>query len=57
MLFPFKECSFLFLNLAIPLCYELQECLKPVKHYYLATDEEVKAAVEKVANQGKATTT
>jgi len=39
---------------AIPLCYELDEHLRPVKHYYLATDEEVKAAVDKVANQGKA---
>ena len=38
----------------IPLVYELDESLKPVKHYYLASDEEVKAAQEKVANQGKA---
>jgi len=39
---------------AIPLVYELDENLKPVKHYYLASEEEVKAAQEKVANQGKA---
>ncbi|KAK0054621.1 phosphoglycerate mutase [Biomphalaria pfeifferi] len=39
---------------AIPLVYELDENLRPVKHYYLATEEEVKAAQAKVAAQGKA---
>lgn len=38
----------------IPLVYELDKSLKPIKHYYLATDDEVKAANEKVAAQGKA---
>jgi len=38
----------------IPLVYELDKDLKPVKHYYLASDEEVKAAIDKVAAQGKA---
>jgi len=38
----------------IPLVYELDEQLKPIKHYYLASEEEVKAAIAKVANQGKA---
>lgn len=38
----------------IPLVYELNSDLQPVKHYYLASDEEVKAAIDKVANQGKA---
>ncbi|KAL4232043.1 hypothetical protein ACF0H5_009621 [Mactra antiquata] len=38
----------------IPLVYELDENLKPVKHYYLADEAQVKAAMEKVANQGKA---
>lgn len=38
----------------IPLVYELNANLEPVKHYYLASEEEVKAAQEKVANQGKA---
>jgi len=38
----------------IPLVYELDKDLKPIKHYYLASDEEVKAAVAKVAAQGKA---
>jgi 2,3-bisphosphoglycerate-dependent phosphoglycerate mutase len=38
----------------IPLVYELDKDLKPVKHYYLASEEEVKAAIAKVAAQGKA---
>ncbi len=33
--------------------YELDADLKPIKHYYLADDETVKAAVEEIANQGK----
>ena len=38
----------------IPLVYELDENLKPVKHYYVASEEQVKAAMDKVASQGKA---
>jgi len=39
----------------IPLVYELDEqTLKPLKHYYLASEEEVKKAIAAVANQGKA---
>jgi len=34
--------------------YELNGDMKPVQHYYTATDEEVKAALDKVAAQGKA---
>ena len=37
----------------IPLIYELDENLKPVTHYYLASEEEVRRAQEAVANQGK----
>lgn len=37
----------------IPLVYELTNEMKPIKHYYTATDAEVKAAIDKVANQGK----
>ena len=39
---------------AMPLVYELDENLKPVKNYYLGDPEEVKKAMEAVANQGKA---
>ena len=38
----------------IPLVYELDKDLKAVKHYYLGDPEEVKKAMNKVANQGKA---
>lgn len=38
----------------IPLVYELNEDLKPIKHFYLADPEKVKKLQEQVANQGKA---
>ena len=38
----------------VPLVYELDESLKPIKHYYLGDPEEIKKAMESVANQGKA---
>jgi 2,3-bisphosphoglycerate-dependent phosphoglycerate mutase len=38
----------------IPLVYELDEGLEPIKHYYLGDPEEVRKAAEAVANQGKA---
>ena len=38
----------------IPLVYELEDNLKPIRHYYLGDPEEVKKAMEAVANQGKA---
>ena len=37
----------------IPLVYELDENLKPIKHYYLATDEELKKVVDGIKNQTK----
>ncbi len=38
----------------IPLIYELDADLKPVKHYYLGDEEAVRRAAEAVAAQGKA---
>lgn len=38
----------------IPLIYELDDNLRPIKHYYLGDAEEVKKAMANVANQGKA---
>ena len=38
----------------LPLVYELDSELKPLKHYYLGDPDEVKKAMESVANQGKA---
>jgi 2,3-bisphosphoglycerate-dependent phosphoglycerate mutase len=38
----------------MPLIYELDKNLNPLKHYYLGDEEKVKAAMAAVANQGKA---
>ena len=38
----------------IPLVYELEQDLKPIKHYYLGDPEEIRKAAEAVAKQGKA---
>ena len=38
----------------VPLVYELDENLKPIKSYYLGDADAIKAAQEAVANQGKA---
>jgi 2,3-bisphosphoglycerate-dependent phosphoglycerate mutase len=38
----------------MPLVYELDEQLRPLKHYYLGDEEAVKRAMQAVANQGKA---
>jgi len=38
----------------LPLVYELDDDLQPLKNYYLGDPEEVKKAMDAVANQGKA---
>lgn len=38
----------------MPLVYELDDHLKPIRNYYLGDPESVKKAMEAVANQGKA---
>lgn len=37
----------------IPLVYELNDDLTPIRHYYLGDEEKAKAAANAVANQGK----
>lgn len=37
----------------IPLVYDLDEDLKPIRHYYLGDEEEIRKATEAVRNQGK----
>ena len=37
-----------------PLVYELDDELRPQRHYYLGDEDAIKAAMEAVANQGKA---
>ncbi len=39
---------------AQPLVYELDADLKPIRHYYLGNEEAIRAAMQAVANQGKA---
>jgi len=38
----------------VPLVYEFDESLKPVRHYYLGNADEIAAKMAAVANQGKA---
>lgn len=38
----------------VPLVYELDAELKPIKHYYLGDQDKIQAAIQGVANQGKA---
>jgi 2,3-bisphosphoglycerate-dependent phosphoglycerate mutase len=40
-----------------PLVYELDNQLKPIHHYYLGNEETIRASMQAVANQGKATGT
>merc|ERR1719244_2217152 len=51
---PDDEITELNIPTGIPLVYELDQDLRPIRHYYLASDEQVAAAVDAVANQGKA---
>jgi 2,3-bisphosphoglycerate-dependent phosphoglycerate mutase len=37
----------------VPLVYELDDDLKPIKHYYLGDQEKIQAAINSVANQTK----
>ncbi len=48
-----KEIVSLNIPTGIPLIYELDDDLKPIKNYYLGDPEEVRKAAEAVANQGK----
>ena len=50
------EAEVLKLNIptGVPLVYELDENLKPLKHYFLGDPDEIKRAMESVAGQGKA---
>lgn len=50
-----SEAAILELNIptAMPLVYELDANLKPIKSYYLGDPEKVKAAMDAVAKQGK----
>lgn len=48
-----KDITELNIPTGIPLVYELDKDLKPIKSYYLADEETVNAAINAVANQAK----
>ncbi len=48
------EISSLNIPTGVPLVYELDNDLNPIKHYYLGDQEKIRSAMNKVANQGKA---
>ncbi|MEA3453280.1 MAG: 2,3-diphosphoglycerate-dependent phosphoglycerate mutase [Patescibacteria group bacterium] len=50
---PSDKISELNIPTGVPLIYELDENLKPIKHYYLGDSEKIKEAMENVANQAK----
>jgi len=51
---PDEEIVGLNIPTGIPLVYELDESLKPIKHYYLGNPEEIEKKAKAVAEQGKA---
>jgi 2,3-bisphosphoglycerate-dependent phosphoglycerate mutase len=51
---PDAEIAGLNIPTGIPLVYELDEHLKPLRHYYLGDQAAIRQAMQKVANQGKA---
>ncbi len=51
---PDSEIASLNIPTGIPLIYELDDSLKPIRHYYLGSPEEIRKAIESVASQGKA---
>jgi len=50
---PENEIAGMNIPTGIPLVYELDDMLRPIRHYYLGDQEEITRAMEKVANQGK----
>ena len=50
---PDEEIPGLNIPTGVPLVYELDEDLKPLKHYYLGDQDAVNAAINAVANQTK----
>lgn len=48
-----KDIPHLNIPTGFPLVYELDENIKPIKHYYLGDQAEIEKATNKVANQAK----
>lgn len=53
---PDAEIAALNIPTGIPLVYELDEALQPLRHYYLGDQAAVQQAMQTVANQGRAKT-
>jgi 2,3-bisphosphoglycerate-dependent phosphoglycerate mutase len=51
---PDDEIAELNIPTGVPLVYELDTDLKPIKHYYLGDQSEIEKKINAVANQGKA---
>ena len=49
-----KEIPLLNIPTGIPLVYEFNSKLQPIKHYYLGNKEKIESAINKVLNQTKA---
>ena len=50
---PDEEIVGLNIPTGVPLVYELDDNLKPIRHYYLGNQEEIEKAIASVANQAK----
>ena len=50
---PENEIVNLNIPTGVPLIYELDDDLKPIRHYYLGDPEEIEKAINSVADQGK----
>ena len=50
---PDDEIPHLNIPTGIPLVYELDDKLRPIKHYYLGNEEKIKKAIDTVKNQDK----
>ncbi len=51
---PEEDIVHLNIPTGIPLVYELDDDMHPIKHYFLGDPEAIEAAMSKVKNQGKA---
>ena len=51
---PDKEIVELNIPTGVPLVYELDDDLRPIRHYYLGDPKDLAKAVDAVARQGKA---
>jgi 2,3-bisphosphoglycerate-dependent phosphoglycerate mutase len=50
---PDEEIVHVNIPTGVPLVYELDDGLKPLRHYYLGNQEEVEKAMATVASQGR----